>query len=92
MSDEMQEGESYSGRRYIAKPKFCQFCVDKNIVIDYKNSELLRRFVTEDGKIRPRRQTGSCAKHQRELAQAIKRARHIALLPYTSLDLQDMLR
>jgi small subunit ribosomal protein S18 len=92
MSEEMLESEQYSGRRYIAKPKFCQFCVDKNIVIDYKNTDLLRRFVTEDGKIRPRRQTGTCAKHQRELAQAIKRARHIALLPYTSQDLQDVLR
>jgi small subunit ribosomal protein S18 len=53
------------------------------VSIDYKQVELLRRFVTEDGKIRPRRQTGTCAKHQRELAQAIKRARHIALLQFT---------
>jgi small subunit ribosomal protein S18 len=52
------------------------------VSIDYKQVELLRRFVTEDGKIRPRRQTGTCAKHQRELAQAIKRARHIALLQF----------
>jgi small subunit ribosomal protein S18 len=52
-------------------------------LIDYKNTDLLRRFVHEDGKIRPRRQTGTCAKHQRALARAIKRARHIALLPFT---------
>lgn len=71
------------GRRFIARPKICQFCVDKNIVIDYKAADMLRRYVTEDGKIRPRRQTGTCAKHQRELAAAIKRARQIALLPFT---------
>jgi small subunit ribosomal protein S18 len=69
-------------RRYFARPKICQFCADKNLHIDYKHADMLRRFVTEEGKIRPRRQTGTCARHQRELATAIKRARHIALLPY----------
>ena len=69
-------------RRFISRPKFCHFCSDKSVNIDYKNYELLRRYITEDGKIRPRRQTGTCARHQRELATAIKRARHIALLPY----------
>jgi small subunit ribosomal protein S18 len=73
-------------RRYFAKPKICQFCADKHMTIDYKQGEVLRRFVTEEGKIRPRRQTGTCAKHQRELAGAIKRARHIGLLPYTGQD------
>jgi small subunit ribosomal protein S18 len=53
-------------------------------LIDFKQADLLRRFISEDGKIRPRRQTGTCSKHQRELARAIKRARHLALLPYTS--------
>lgn len=72
------------GRRYVARPKICQFCADKNIKIDYKASDLMRRFVTEEGKIRPRRQTGTCARHQRELASAVKRARHIALLPFVS--------
>ena len=62
----------------------CQFCTDKNSVIDYKQAEMLRRFVSEDGKIRPRRQTGTCARHQRLLTVAIKRARHLALLPFTS--------
>jgi small subunit ribosomal protein S18 len=76
--EEGQGGE----RRYFARPKICQFCADKNIVIDYKSYDMLRRYVTEEGKIRPRRQTGNCAKHQRELAGAIKRARHIAILPY----------
>jgi small subunit ribosomal protein S18 len=53
------------------------------LVIDFKNVDLMRRFVTEEARIRPRRQTGTCARHQRELAKAIKRARHIALLPFT---------
>ena len=69
-------------RRYFARPRECQFCTDKSVVIDYKKYELLRRFITDDGKIRPRRQTGTCAKHQRELARGIKRARHLALLPF----------
>ena len=79
------EGQS-GGQRYYSRPKICQFCADKNILIDYKHGDMLRRFVTEEGKIRPRRQTGTCAKHQRELAGAIKRARHIALLPYVGGD------
>ena len=85
MSDEItNESERFSGqRRFVARPKICQFCADKNIAIDYKNTDLLRRFVTEDGKIRPRRQTGTCARHQRSLASGVKRARHIALLPFT---------
>jgi small subunit ribosomal protein S18 len=68
---------------YYSRPKVCQFCTDKSLVIDYKNTELLRRYITDEGKIRPRRQTGSCARHQRALAGEIKRARHIAILPYT---------
>lgn len=70
-------------RRYMARPKICQFCADKNIEMDYKNIDLMRRFVTEEGKIRPRRQTDTCARHQRALAREIKRARQIALLPFT---------
>jgi small subunit ribosomal protein S18 len=85
MSDNtsMENEQPGGGRRYVARPKICQFCADKNLAIDYKAADMLRRFVSEDGKIRPRRQTGTCAKHQRELAGAVKRARHIALLPYT---------
>jgi len=79
-----QASGGYGGRRYVARPKICQFCADKNIKIDYKSSDMMRRFVTEEGKIRPRRQTGTCARHQRELASAVKRARHIALLPFVS--------
>jgi small subunit ribosomal protein S18 len=78
------EGEGGQGgeRRYFSRPKFCAFCTDKNLKIDYKHGDMLRRYVTEEGKIRPRRQTGTCAKHQRELAGAIKQARQIALLPF----------
>ncbi len=65
------------------KRKACVFCVDKIDYIDYKDVGKLRRFITERGKILPRRITGNCAKHQRELTRAIKRARNIALLPYT---------
>jgi len=68
--------------RYYARPRVCQFCADKSLKIDYKAVDVLRRFVTEEGKIRPRRQTGTCAKHQRQLARAIKNARHMALLPF----------
>lgn len=63
--------------------KACSFCVDGAKIIDYKQSDLLQRYMNEYGRIRPRRQTGTCAKHQRALAQAIKRARHIALVPFT---------
>ncbi|BCY19094.1 30S ribosomal protein S18 [Leptolinea sp. HRD-7] len=82
--NEQSAGGYGAGRRYVARPKICQFCADKNIKIDYKSSDMMRRFVTEEGKIRPRRQTGTCARHQRELAGAVKRARHIALLPFVS--------
>ncbi|MDO9534030.1 MAG: 30S ribosomal protein S18 [Bacillota bacterium] len=66
------------------KKRICNFCVDKVDYIDYKQGERLRRFVTERGKILPRRISGNCAKHQRQLTTAIKRARQMALLPYTS--------
>ena len=62
--------------------KVCQFCVDKSQHIDYKDTAKLRRFISERSKILPRRTTGTCAMHQRELTEAIKRARQIALLPY----------
>lgn len=70
--------------RYTPRRKVCQFCVDKVDNIDYKDISRLRRFISEHGKIEPRRKTGTCAKHQRRLAHALKRARHIALLPYTA--------
>lgn len=65
------------------RKRFCGFCVDKR-EIDYKDYESIRRYMNEYGRIRPRRQTGTCAKHQRGLAVAIKRARHLALLPFLS--------
>ena len=65
-----------------SRKKVCNFCVEHSKAIDYKDVNKLRRFVTEKGKILPRRQTGVCAKHQRELTTAIKRARFMALLPY----------
>ncbi len=70
--------------RYTPRRKVCQFCVDKVDTIDYKDVTRLRRFISEHGKIEPRRKTGTCAKHQRRLAHALKRARHVALLPYTA--------
>lgn len=71
------------GRKFYSRPKVCKFCGDKSIVIDYKDITLMKNYVTEDGKIRTRRQTGTCAKHQRKVAIAVKRARHIAFLPFT---------
>jgi len=65
------------------KRRVCVFCEEKNNVIDYKDINKLRRFVSERGKILPRRITGNCAKHQRAVTIAIKRARHVALMPYT---------
>ena len=65
-----------------SRKKVCNFCVDKVEFIDYKDVNKLKRYITEKGKIVPRRQTGTCAKHQRELTTAIKRARFMALLPY----------
>lgn len=66
------------------KKKVCSFCVDKVEAIDYKDVAKLRRYVTERGKILPRRISGNCAKHQRQVTVAIKRARNIALLPFTA--------
>ena len=67
-----------------SRKKVCAFCVDKIAQIDYKDVPRLRRFLSERGKIIPRRVTGTCARHQRQLTTAIKRARHLAFLPYVS--------
>ena len=80
----MTEKSEKTFRNRKAKKKVCQFCADKVEHIDYKDVAKLRRFVSERAKILPRRITGTCAKHQRQLTTAIKRARHIALLPYTA--------
>ncbi|NLM04106.1 MAG: 30S ribosomal protein S18 [Clostridiales bacterium] len=70
-------------RRRKGRKKVCAFCADKKTTIDYKDIQKLKKYVTERGKILPRRISGNCAIHQRELTIAIKRARHLALLPYT---------
>jgi len=69
-------------RRMTRRKKPCGFCIDKATAIDFKDVNKLRRLITERGKIMPRRMTGTCAQHQRQLSQAIKRARMMALLPY----------
>lgn len=69
--------------KYRPRQRYCLFCKDKGQIIDYKRPDNLRRFLTEKGKILPSRMTGNCAKHQRQLALAVKRARFLALLPYT---------
>ena len=79
----MAENEkSFKPRRM--KRKVCNFCVEKSTSIDYKDVPKLKKYLSERSKILPRRITGTCAKHQRELTIAIKRARHIGLLPYTA--------
>ncbi len=88
MSDDRSRGRGRrSGgyrRRYTSRRKVCAFCLEKTRTIDYKDVSMLRRYLTDRGKIRSRRKTGTCAKHQRRLAIAVKRARHLALLPFTA--------
>ncbi|MDR5588338.1 MULTISPECIES: 30S ribosomal protein S18 [Clostridium] len=79
-----EDNRRSGGRARRSKRKVCAFCVDKAESIDYKDINKLRKYVTERGKILPRRISGTCAKHQRQLTDAIKRARNIALLPFTT--------
>src|SRR5436853_6183346 len=81
--------DMYRDRR---RRKVCAFCADKTVVIDYKEVNRLRRYLSERAKIEPRRKTGTCAAHQRELAVALKRARHVALLPYAPQHLRPSRR
>jgi small subunit ribosomal protein S18 len=81
--EEEVEGDERGGR-YVRKVRVCQFCAEKIKAVDYKQTDLLRRYITERGKIRPRRQTGACAKHQRMVTEAIKRSRHMALIPFSA--------
>lgn len=74
--------EDYNPKFRKQRKKVCVLCSDKDFVLDYKNLEQLKKFVNEKGKILPRRTTGACAKHQRDITLAVKRARHIAILPY----------
>ncbi|QEY34378.1 30S ribosomal protein S18 [Caproiciproducens galactitolivorans] len=83
MADKNDKQDRRPGGRKSRK-KVCGFCVDKVDSIDYKDVAKLRRFISERAKILPRRVTGTCAHHQRELTVAIKRARHLALLPFSS--------
>lgn len=69
-------------KKVFHRRKYCRFCADSSLIIDYKDPKPLKYFLTERGKIIPRRVSGTCAKHQRELTQSIKRARMIALLPF----------
>ncbi|MFH0811124.1 MAG: 30S ribosomal protein S18 [Pseudomonadota bacterium] len=71
-------------KRYFQRRKVCRFCADSTIIIDYKDARNLKFFTTERGKVIPRRISGNCAKHQRELTVAIRRARILALLPFTT--------
>jgi len=71
-------------RQYFRKKKVCRFCVERVDFIDYKKVEMLQPFIQERGKILPRRMTGTCSRHQRWLGEAIKRARNIALLPFST--------
>jgi len=71
-------------KKYTPRKKACTFCANKDLAIDYKDAAMLRRYISDRGKIEPRRRSGSCARHQRALAAAIKRARFLALLPYTT--------
>ena len=80
-----ERGSSRGGGSRSRK-KVCRFCADPDLVIDYKDVRMLRGFITERGKIVPRRISGNCAKCQRQIATAVKRARVIALLPYLALD------
>src|SRR6266851_4185078 len=73
-----------AGRKFTPRRKVCQFCVDKIKDVDYKDLSRLRRFLSERGKIEPRRKTGTCAAHQRSLNVALKRARQLAMLPFTA--------
>ena len=72
------------GRGGFRRPRGCEFCRRHVDIVDYKDVELLKRYVTDRGKMDARRKVGTCAKHQRVVAQAVKRARHLALLPYTA--------
>lgn len=87
MSDNRRSNSGGRGGRgrgkYYSRPRTCQFCSDRSIIIEYKNTGMLKSFINREGKLRPRRQTGACAKHQRQVAIAVKRSRHMALMPFS---------
>lgn len=75
--------EDFNPKFRKMRKKVCSMCANNELVLDYKNYDQMKKFINEKGKILPRRVTGACAKHQREITVAVKRARHIAILPYT---------
>ena len=77
--------EDYNPRFRKIRKKVCPLCANKDLILDYKNADQLNKFINDKGKILPRRATGACAKHQRDITLAVKRARHIAVLPYTNI-------
>ena len=81
-------GDERGGGRGFGRRKVCRYCADKTLKVDYKNAAELKYFITERGKIVPRRISGNCARHQREVATAIKRGRQVALLPFTVMQHQ----
>jgi len=83
--ERMEEDKPTGRRRFMVRRKVCRFCADKNLKIDYKDIKTLTQFVNERGKVTPSRITGTCAGHQRILTVAIKRARNLALLPFTTV-------
>jgi small subunit ribosomal protein S18 len=82
--EERGGGDEAGGRRGFGRRKVCRFCADKALKVDYKDQGQMKYFLTERGKIIPRRISGNCAKHQREVATAVKRGRMLAILPYTA--------
>ena len=76
--------EDYNPKFRKIRKKVCPLCSNKDLVLDFKSAEQLKKFVSDKGKILPRRATGACAKHQRDITLAVKRARQIAILPYTA--------
>jgi small subunit ribosomal protein S18 len=86
-----QRDKNRTGRpKFSQRKKVCPFCSDKSLKIDYKDVDLLSRYISERAMIAPRRRTGVCAKHERALTEAIKRARHLALLPFTAEHIYKM--
>ena len=75
--------EDYDPKFRRTRKKVCALCANKDLVLDYKNADQLKKFINEKGKILPRRATGDCAKHQRFITTAVKRGRHIAVIPYS---------
>jgi len=90
VSNTKRTGSWRSGGKFASRRKVCAFCTGRIKEIDYKDNTMLSNYISDRGKIEPRRRTGTCAKHQRALAVAIKRARHIALLPFAAEHINKM--